>query len=1052
MMKWILTVVIALAVGRGWAQVKEPLPVGAVQFSQQLWLNPADSTVWTGSFGTYINLGGWKKVQALIDQGWTPTQVDSAITANLADYISLSQKGASNGVATLDINSKVPMAQIPDALVGSVNYQGNYNAATNTPTLPASPGPETKGHYYVVSTGGTRFGETFVSGDWIISNGSEWQKVDNNNAVTSVNGQVGAVTVDIPVTSVNSMTGDVVIAKTDIGLGNVDNTSDANKPISTATQEALDLKEDKTNKVTSLSTPNNTTYPTTQAVSNAIDAIEPPEVTGSNGIQVVSDVVSPVYGTTSGTVAQGNDSRINNGQTAYEWGNYGQWQLGATNMSNKSWASVPTNTQFIGDASRTTPGKPAWFEGYAVGLDLQRASNIASQLVVDTKTGTLATRGHDGGTTAWRQYWHSGNFTPPSVFTTSSAGLVPVAPSSGNLFLRRDGSWVDPQAGGGGGSNTDLSLGTRTGTTVTINSSTGTNVAIPSATTSQSGMLSASDKVKLNNALIEESDPSVPSYVKSISNGNISNWNTAYSWGNYGQWGLGSPSISNATWDTYIPTNTQFIGDASRTTPGKPAWFEGYAMGISVQRASDLAALFVVDTKTGTLATKGYDGGTTAWRQYWHTGNFTPSDYVATSNFTWTYLGGKPSTFAPSAHSHSASDINSGILSLSRIPTGTTGSTVALGNHTHSQYVPTSRTINAKALTANLSLTAADVNALPSSGGTLTGNLRINTYFAITQQSDSYRLDVSGSGYSTYNNIYLGRSDNSTGLYYGSGHQIWHSGNFNPSNYAQLGTGSTQVRNNSQLDARYLQSVSAGSGISVSGGNTVAVDGTVIRTTGNQTVGGTKTFTQPVVVANATDGSHAVNLSQLNSVTNNGRLLRNYEVYGNAQTISGVADAPAVGYYIRRIGPSNTELTSGNLLGDGTLVINPQTFVNPRDKVQRTGWITLFSPYAISFIVDRTGGAVFDSGNLFTESTNVTKVIKYDISVSLRSDNTLYMSVMLDYGGQIKVFDQVLSGLYQPTNYYNFTIMASFRGSGETRNLAQTSLSQTMFLPSYSTN
>lgn len=39
--------------------------------------------------------------------------------------------------------------------------------------------------------------------------------------------------------------GNVQIAKADIGLGNVDNTSDANKPISTATQAALDLKVDK---------------------------------------------------------------------------------------------------------------------------------------------------------------------------------------------------------------------------------------------------------------------------------------------------------------------------------------------------------------------------------------------------------------------------------------------------------------------------------------------------------------------------------------------------------------------------------------------------------------------------------------------------------------------------------------------------------------------------------------------------------------------------------------------------------------------------------------
>jgi len=44
------------------------------------------------------------------------------------------------------------------------------------------------------------------------------------------------------VTSVAGRTGDVLLAKGDVGLGNVDNTSDANKPVSTAQQNALDAK------------------------------------------------------------------------------------------------------------------------------------------------------------------------------------------------------------------------------------------------------------------------------------------------------------------------------------------------------------------------------------------------------------------------------------------------------------------------------------------------------------------------------------------------------------------------------------------------------------------------------------------------------------------------------------------------------------------------------------------------------------------------------------------------------------------------------------------
>ena len=46
-----------------------------------------------------------------------------------------------------------------------------------------------------------------------------------------------------PVLSVSGRTGDVVLNAADVGLGNVDNTADADKPISTATQNALDGKQ-----------------------------------------------------------------------------------------------------------------------------------------------------------------------------------------------------------------------------------------------------------------------------------------------------------------------------------------------------------------------------------------------------------------------------------------------------------------------------------------------------------------------------------------------------------------------------------------------------------------------------------------------------------------------------------------------------------------------------------------------------------------------------------------------------------------------------------------
>ena len=48
------------------------------------------------------------------------------------------------------------------------------------------------------------------------------------------------------VTSVNTRSGAVTLSKTDVDLANVDNTSDLSKPISAATQTALDAKADAT--------------------------------------------------------------------------------------------------------------------------------------------------------------------------------------------------------------------------------------------------------------------------------------------------------------------------------------------------------------------------------------------------------------------------------------------------------------------------------------------------------------------------------------------------------------------------------------------------------------------------------------------------------------------------------------------------------------------------------------------------------------------------------------------------------------------------------------
>jgi hypothetical protein len=81
------------------------------------------------------------------------------------------------------------------SVAGGLSYQGTWNASTNTPTLASGVG--TNGYYYIVATAGSTNLDGITDwqiGDWLMFNGTVWQKIDQSNLVTSVNGQTGAVT------------------------------------------------------------------------------------------------------------------------------------------------------------------------------------------------------------------------------------------------------------------------------------------------------------------------------------------------------------------------------------------------------------------------------------------------------------------------------------------------------------------------------------------------------------------------------------------------------------------------------------------------------------------------------------------------------------------------------------------------------------------------------------------------------------------------------------------------------------------------------------------
>jgi hypothetical protein len=107
----------------------------------------------------------------------------------------ITNKGAANGYASLDSGGKVPVAQLPASVSGGMNYQGVWNASTNSPALVNGTG--TKGYYYKVSTAGNTVIDgngNWTVGDMVAFNGTTWDKIEGGAPdVVSVAGRIGAV-------------------------------------------------------------------------------------------------------------------------------------------------------------------------------------------------------------------------------------------------------------------------------------------------------------------------------------------------------------------------------------------------------------------------------------------------------------------------------------------------------------------------------------------------------------------------------------------------------------------------------------------------------------------------------------------------------------------------------------------------------------------------------------------------------------------------------------------------------------------------------------------
>jgi len=112
------------------------------------------------------------------------------------------------------------VSSVANAL-GALNYQGTWNASTNTPTLASGVG--TQGDYYVVSVSGATDLDGITNwgvGDWAAFNGSVWQRVEGGADGNFVNLDVTGTTT---LNGATLATGDLEVSAGGLSLDKSDN-------------------------------------------------------------------------------------------------------------------------------------------------------------------------------------------------------------------------------------------------------------------------------------------------------------------------------------------------------------------------------------------------------------------------------------------------------------------------------------------------------------------------------------------------------------------------------------------------------------------------------------------------------------------------------------------------------------------------------------------------------------------------------------------------------------------------------------------------------------
>ena len=288
-----------------------------------------------------------------------------------------SEKGISNGIASLDSGGKVPVSQLPNSVAGGIKVIGMWNANTNTPDL--STLTLNQGEAYQVSVAGS----TLLNGEsnWSVKDLVVWDdvltgnyfKIDNTDGVLSVNGKTGIVT----------------LTKTDVGLGNVPDVDATDRTNHTGTQLAATISDFQASVSANSDVSQNTTDRHIHSNKAILDLIT----------EAFTTTLKSAYDTASAWVTTNGTNVLNHLANTANPHSVTKTQVGLSNVddvkqypnSNPSNFTAAETTSTIGSLINSATSKATPIDADQLGLMDSASGNILKKLSWVNLKATLKT-------------------------------------------------------------------------------------------------------------------------------------------------------------------------------------------------------------------------------------------------------------------------------------------------------------------------------------------------------------------------------------------------------------------------------------------------------------------------------------------------------------------------------------------------------------------------------------------------------------------------------------------------------------------------------------